>query len=436
MGYGPGITLYTVFGFFAGYGGFLLWKLYLSLDSDRYPVRLYGDLAYRIYGPWARYGCNFLQFIQLFINVGIIIVQNGLSLEQIVVGSGAKPVCFVVLILVWAIAGMLLAQIRTVKNIGFLANASVWLNLFTIFMVMAISATSDPNYDDAIMVNGPVLGFDSQTPVVTHAGAPPGTDFSVQVEGLQLAIFAFGGANIFIELMAEMKRPFDFWKGMICAQLFIYFFYLLFGVFVYSYQGQYTLNPAYQSISPYAWQTAGNSIQLVTSLIAALLYGNIGLKVAYNSILMDIFNFPDLSQRTGKFLWVGLVPIYWGLAFVVGAAIPQVTNLSALLAAVAIIQFSYTFPPLLTVGFLVQKDAMLPGDGFNPINGHVTRADDGLKRWIRGFKVRWALNSWHTFLFLGSLCTCGLGIYAAIEGMIAAYSTGVQSSFSCTSPYG
>jgi hypothetical protein len=24
---------------------------------------------------------------------------------------------------------------------------------------------------------------------------------------------------LFIELMAEMKRPFDFWKGMVCAQV-------------------------------------------------------------------------------------------------------------------------------------------------------------------------------------------------------------------------
>lgn len=46
---------------------------------------------------------------------------------------------------------------------------------------------------------------------------------------------------LFVEFMSEMKRPFDFWKGMICAQTFIYFCYMLFGIFVYSYQGQFTL---------------------------------------------------------------------------------------------------------------------------------------------------------------------------------------------------
>ena len=37
-------------------------------------------------------------------------------------------------------------------------------------------------------------------------------------------------------------------------------------------------------LSPYAWQTATNIMNLVTGLIAAALYGNIGLKVVYNEV--------------------------------------------------------------------------------------------------------------------------------------------------------
>ena len=47
---------------------------------------------------------------------------------------------------------------------------------------------------------------------------------------------------IFIEFMAEMRRPMDFWKAMACAQLFITIVYVFFVLFVYSYQGQYVLN--------------------------------------------------------------------------------------------------------------------------------------------------------------------------------------------------
>lgn len=40
MGYGPGVALYTVFGLFAAYSGFQLWKIFLAMDSDRYPLKV------------------------------------------------------------------------------------------------------------------------------------------------------------------------------------------------------------------------------------------------------------------------------------------------------------------------------------------------------------------------------------------------------------
>jgi hypothetical protein len=39
--------------------------------------------------------------------------------------------------------------------------------------------------------------------------------------------------------MAEMRKPRDFWKAAALAQFFCYFCYMLFGIIVYSYQGQY-----------------------------------------------------------------------------------------------------------------------------------------------------------------------------------------------------
>ena len=83
----------------------MLWKMFLGLDSYQYPVKTYADLAFRIYGPVARHVVTGLQSTQLLFNVGIIILINGLSLEQIIVGAGYKAVCFVVLCLVWALAG-------------------------------------------------------------------------------------------------------------------------------------------------------------------------------------------------------------------------------------------------------------------------------------------------------------------------------------------
>lgn len=63
--------------------GYLIYNMFLGLDSDQYPLKTYGDLAFRLYGPIVRHGFNFLQSLQLLCNVGVIIVGNGQGLSQV-----------------------------------------------------------------------------------------------------------------------------------------------------------------------------------------------------------------------------------------------------------------------------------------------------------------------------------------------------------------
>jgi hypothetical protein len=46
-------------------------------------------------------------------------------------------------------------------------------------------------------------------------------------------------------------RPRDFLKVMWGAQIFIYTVYLVYGCFIYHYQGQYSFQPTYLGISNY-----------------------------------------------------------------------------------------------------------------------------------------------------------------------------------------
>lgn len=135
LGWGPGTVLFTIFGALAGYSGWQLWHMFIALDSDRYPLKNYGDLAFRIYGKWFRYICNVLQSFQFFFNVGLLILSSGMGISQLSYGpNGTTPhLCFIVCSLVFMIAGLLVGQIRTLARLGWLANISVWLNLFIIF---------------------------------------------------------------------------------------------------------------------------------------------------------------------------------------------------------------------------------------------------------------------------------------------------------------
>jgi hypothetical protein len=190
-----------------------------------------------------------------------------------------------------------------------------------------------------------------------------------------------------------------------------------------------------QGLSPYSWQTATNIMNLITGLIAAALYGNIGLKVLYLEVLQDVFGFPPLTVRRGKFLWAALVPIYWALAFIIGAAIPQFSYISGLIGALFILSFTYTLPALLALGFWIKKDAMTEGERFDPATGSTNYVDTGAKRWVRGFMKRPVFNTWNFIYVLGSLATTALGMYSSIEGLISAFSgTSAATSFGCSPP--
>lgn len=325
---------------------------------------------------------------------------------------------------------MVLGQIRTLQKFGWVANFAIWLNVVVLIMTMAVVANTPPNYAMSANVNQIPEGDGI---VHTYVGAPPySVGFSTAITGLMQAVYSYGGAMLFCEFMSEMRKPWDFWKALLCAQSFIFFSYVFFGLFVYTYQGQYTINPANQGMGPAAAYTAGNIISFISSLIAAALYGNIGIKVLYQNILKELFGFPDLSEKSGKLLWIGMVPIYWSLAFVIAAVIPNFSYLSALVAALCILQFTYTFPPLLMLGATIKRDAMQEGEGWDPTTGQTVHHDNGIRRWARGFSKNILMNSWNLIFFLGSLVTAALGCYSAIEGLITAFSSGTNTSFSCS----
>lgn len=451
----------------AGVGGWLLWQMFMGLDSFQYPVKSYGDLAYRTYGPIARYACVFMQTVILICQVGVILISNGEALSQ----AAKFKLCYAICVLVWALAGFFMGQIRTLQRFAWIANFAVWINLLIIFITMGVAANSPPLYSGSTGSAGYSVNPDLVTPdaagnypaVTTSAGLPDPNNFGASINGLMQAVYAYGGAMLFVEFMSEMRQPRDFLKAMWGAQLFIYLVYMFYGCFIYGYQGQYVLTPSYLGMSPYNWQTAGNSLAMTSAIIAAALYGNIGLKgksnhsssptpvhlpyrllttwlstVVYNNVFVEFFAFPPLNVRSGKIVWAAIVPVYWSLAFVLGAAIPDFAGFTSIVAATCILQFTYTFPPFLHLAYNIKKNAIQPGEGFDPRTGTVTRHDRGIKRWVRGFMSGglWGvgLNVWNIIFLGGALATAGLGIWSSVENLILIYAVPQLNAFGCHSP--
>ena len=244
LGWGPGVALYTVFGFMAGYSGYLIRHTFLGLDSYEFPCRNYGDLAFRTWGTTARYLTNSLQALGLLLILGQVTIQYGQNISQV----SKFRLCYIVCPLLFVIAGFFMTQIRTLKNYGLVANFAVWLNLLVIFITMGVMAHSPPNYEISVLgSSGSAVDPDTITPdaqgnypSIIHYGGLPASSLVGSLNGLLSGVLAYAGAQLFVEFLAEMRRPRDFLKAMWGAQFFIYSVYLIYGCYVYHFQGQYS----------------------------------------------------------------------------------------------------------------------------------------------------------------------------------------------------
>ncbi|GAA94041.1 uncharacterized protein L969DRAFT_44800 [Mixia osmundae IAM 14324] len=426
LGSTGGAAAFVGFGIASFYSGMLVWLLFLKLDSAEYPIRAFGDLFGRILGRRARSVSNILQSLQLVANVGIILLSSGMAFSQIT----KFRLCFVICTLIWLFVGISVAQIRTLRRFAWLASAAIWLNVLALLFTMIAMSDGEVNFG----ANSTKMSSDGSWPHKTVLAIVP-APFQEKLSALLNLIYAYGGCIVYCEFLSEMRKPMSFIKSLILAQAFIAVVYVVFGEVVYAKQGQYVVNPANMGIANYAWQTVTNVISLISGVIAACLYGNIGVKLIYHNILETMLAFPSPSTSRGKLLWAPAVVSYWLLAFVIAVSVPAFSALTAVVAAFAIFQFSYLFPNLLYLAYNINCGAMLADDPWTP-GGGVKRVDTfrNFSRWKRGFLQQPIINTINLIWIILAAATMFLSIYASIIALKDALGNKAASSWSCCSP--
>jgi hypothetical protein len=157
--------------------------------------------------------------------------------------------------------------------------------------------------------------------------------------------------------------------------------------------------------------------------------------VVYNNIFVELFRAPEMTRLPGKIAYAALIPVYWALAFVIAAGIPNFIGLTGVVAAFCILNFTYTFPPLLSIAFYSKKGAMRDGEGFDPATGETRTHDSGFKRLARGFAAHRAwLSSFNIVYLMGALSLSALGAYGSITVLMDAFASGATNSYVCHSP--
>ena len=76
----------------------------------------------------------------------------------------------------------MLGQIRTLRNLGWLANFAIWLNVFTAIAIMAVVPGSGVVAEAAISANT-AFNIQEGDPISKTPGERPDLDFTVAVTG-------------------------------------------------------------------------------------------------------------------------------------------------------------------------------------------------------------------------------------------------------------
>lgn len=116
------MALYIIFGLFASFSGWAIWKVYLDLDSSRYPMMSFGDPFLRLFGKRSRHFINVAQALQQFLTVSVLIISKSMNLEQL---SGSS-ICFIAAMIICMSIGMVSGIIRSLKKIGCKTSGSCW----------------------------------------------------------------------------------------------------------------------------------------------------------------------------------------------------------------------------------------------------------------------------------------------------------------------
>lgn len=432
-GFGLASGVFIIFGLAAAASGMMIWKVFLALDSSRYPVLSFGDPFFRLFGPKTRNFINVTQALQMWCSVCVVLMGNSQILSQL---AKAK-VCYIAIVIINMIIGMISGALRSLKHIGWLCNFAVWFNIVSFIIICAAAGTNGPDVTLALQTTL----LKTAEPVKTFVGTPPAQYqqqthdlFAAKFSGIDSVVYAYSGALLFVAFLSEMRHPMDFWKGCLLAQTFILVVYVFFGAFVYHYFGQYSITSISQVVSPYGLQLVSNILALVTGYLAIFLYFNIGMKTVYLEVGQEILGLPPISSKKGYYYWLALGPLYWIIALVVAVSVPNFTSITNLIGGLLSLNFTYSIPAIMYVAWIIQHSAKLPGEGFDPYTGVTTRHDDGVKRWIRGVKNSWYLSIPAIAFAMAGLASSGMGSWSAIQSLKEIFGPGgtIQTSWSCT----
>ncbi|KAF5589399.1 amino acid transporter [Fusarium pseudocircinatum] len=219
----------------------------------------------------------------VFGRVGRELVSVGFSLFLIFcAGSGILGIsiglnavsthgaCTAVFTAVATITVILLASIRTLGRISFLAWVGLVAILAAILIVTIAVGVQDRPHD------APAGPWTSDYKLVNNPS------FTDAISAIATFIFAYAGTPFYFPIIAEMRDHRDYTKSMLLCQGVVTLTYLVIGIIVYYYCGSYVASPALGSAGPLL-KKIGYGIALPGLVVSSTLSTHDGFEWSTNS---------------------------------------------------------------------------------------------------------------------------------------------------------
>lgn len=423
LGYVPSNIMLIVFFFVTICAGGVIWWAFLLFDSPEYPVKTFADLAYIVGGQTSKQIVIFLQLIATLLSSATILI----SAAECVIILRADRMCWVGLMVLLAGVMMVLSHLKTLSSLGKYCLVVSAFNYINLFVQLGFIGHSEPNWDNAASVLGILKG-----PIETF-GITPGQSLMNRVVAVTNISFVFAGSIVFPEVISEMRRPWEFWKSMCLAQCIIVIVYLIYGNYIYSYQGQFSNSPAVFGISNMKALKGLSFMTFVTGFVQNIFYGHISCKIVYKNYMPLVVKNIVFKSKRGLIFWSMTVFLVWIIIFVIGAGVPQVSAVSAFTSSLTMIPLTYIIPFMVHLLALYRLANENNIESFVPLNNHFSKPS--LMDYIKcGYKKYWLITNFYLIFCLASLSFSGMGLWASVEYIKYIFNVTNATSFSCTSP--
>ncbi|KAK2595456.1 hypothetical protein QQS21_006796 [Conoideocrella luteorostrata] len=311
VGMVPGLVIIIFLGIFATYTSWLLVKFKL-----RHPeVHTMGDAGYILFGPIGREIMAFGTCCFAIFASGGQLLAGQISLAAL----SDNKLCLMLYTGIFAIPTLICSLPRTFHGLSWISISSVLSILIAGIVGMGAAGISpDPNRSVQVAVT---------------------TDFYTAFASITNPVFAFAGHFMFFVLISEMKEPKHAMRAAYTLQTFATVYYAIFAGVTYGYIGSKVLSPSFSSLPPY-WQKVSYGIALPNILLAGSLYAHTASKVVFVRIFRHSRH---LHSHTvlGWGVWVSLVLLANGLAFLLAVGVPIFNYLIGIAASLFAAWFTY-----------------------------------------------------------------------------------------------